>query len=320
MTTESCASTTSKPDSLGINTSGTSMETVVHGKWILAGEHAVLRGSPALVFPVFARSLELKYEAGGSSLAVDFGGDHGGELRLLFHGVMEKALEITGRDRREAYGKFSVTSSIPVGAGMGASAALCVGIGRWFHWKGWVSEPQLAEFCRQLENLFHGESSGVDIAVALSGRGLHYERNGSRYSVDPMWTPEWYVSYSGKRGVTSECVAKVKALWERDRALGEQIDADMKVAAEAAEKALRLDSSEAGFDLLVQAIDKAKSCFERWGLAEGQVGVHMQELTDRGAVAVKPTGSGDGGFVLSLWRTPPPADLRAELVSLRPRS
>jgi mevalonate kinase len=285
------------------------METTVFGKWILAGEHAVLRGAPALVFPVFGKSLHLVYFEDASGLVVDFAGEHGGELRLLFWGVMERALEMTKRLRGEANGRFVITSSIPVGAGLGASAALCVGIGRWFAWKGWVEPRELPEFCRQLENLFHGESSGVDIAVALSGQGLHYERSGVRVAFDPAWQPCWYISYSGKRGVTSECIAKVKALWARDAALGEKIDRDMKDAVVLAELALKASSESTGFDDLAEAINKARSCFEHWGLASGETGNHIQALISHGAYAVKPTGSGDGGYVLSLWRKPPTADV-----------
>jgi mevalonate kinase len=296
------------------------METVVHGKWILAGEHAVLRGSPALVFPVFGKSLSLRYSGDDTPLAVEFGGDHGRELQLLFWGVMEKALEMTGRSRSSASGKFQIDSSIPVGAGLGASAALCVGVGRWLQWRGWVKESELPEFCRQLENLFHGESSGVDIAVALSGRGLHYERNGQRYELDTKWSPNWYISYSGKRGVTSECVARVKALGAADPSLGERIDRDMREAVALAEKALQVPNAEAGFDPLAEAINKARTCFEHWGLASGEIGQHIQMLLNQGAYAVKPTGSGDGGYVLSLWRKAPPADLRSTLTPLSSHS
>jgi mevalonate kinase len=292
------------------------METEVFGKFILAGEHAVLRGSPAIVFPVYSRSIKLSYFESKDPVTVEFSGEFGGELRLLFWGVMEKALELTKKSHSDVAGHFNIHSSIPVGAGLGASAALCVGMGRWFVTKGWVEESELLEFCRQLENLFHGESSGVDIAVAISGRGLHFERSGTRYAVDANWSPDWYISYSGKRGVTSDCVARVKTLWQKDFKLGEKIDTDMRESVSRAEEALKAESSDQGFDLLASAMHLARSCFEHWGLASGEIGQHIQMLLGSGAYAVKPTGSGDGGFVLSLWRTPPPDELLASLIPL----
>ncbi|MGC8107782.1 hypothetical protein, partial [Salmonella enterica] len=69
-----------------------------------------------------------------------------------------------------------VESTLPVGAGLGASAALSVAVGRWFVSRNAIEETKLFEFCRELENLFHGESSGVDVAVAIESRGLHFER------------------------------------------------------------------------------------------------------------------------------------------------
>lgn len=307
------------------------METTVFGKWILAGEHAVLRGCPAVVFPAFTKSLKLRFDealAGGANavgdfstdskgLAAEFSGEYGSEMRLLFWGVVEKALEMTGRSRLDVAGRFQITNSIPVGAGLGASAALCVAIGRWFQWRNWIAEPELAEFCRQLENLFHGESSGVDIAVAISGQGLHYERGGERYAIQPAWEPDWYLSFSGKRGVTSECIARVKALWTADARLGERIDRDMCEAVLLAESALSSRNPGAAFEELAAAINRARGCFERWGLASGEMGAHMQMLLNHGASAVKPTGSGDGGYVLSLWRTPPPMEVRSRLISLK---
>jgi mevalonate kinase len=293
------------------------MKTQVFGKSIIAGEHAVLRGCPALVFPVMARSLELEFsERETSAVTSEFGGAHGAELSRLFQGVMERGLQMTGHSDSQARGHFKIVSSIPVGAGLGASAAVCVAVGRWFAWKGWVTDGELAEFCRQLENLFHGESSGVDIAVALSSQGLHFERGGSRYPVSVSWKPRWFISYSGKRGITAECVNKVKALWAADESLGLAIDARMKAAVELAEASLTAESSENSFAQLASAIAEAGECFRQWGLAGAELGAHLKMLKENGARAVKPTGSGDGGFALSLWEQAPPESLATELTAL----
>ncbi len=280
------------------------MRTQAFGKWILAGEHSVIRGGPALVFPVYAKSLSLVYTANDEPANCEFAGETGNEFKLLFWGVMQKGLELTGKSGLELHGKFEFTSSVPVGAGLGASATLCVTIAKWFLKQSLIEESGVYEFARQLENLFHGESSGVDIAVALSGKALHFERNGERYEFEPQWQPHWYISHTGKRGITSECVTKVKKLWQKDARLGQQLDQEMKAAVEKAEKALSHPSDDA-ISELTSAIEQAAKCFEKWGLAGGEVQTHMQALVKAGALATKPTGSGDGGYVLSLWSAPP---------------
>lgn len=283
------------------------------GKWILVGEHAVLRGVPALVFPIESRTLELHYKKTDQPLDLQLVGEHGQELQLLVWGVLEKACEIKKISRANLLGRLSLESSIPVGAGMGASAALCVALTRWLGFLGFVEENEFYEFARSLENLFHGESSGVDIAVALSGEGLRFVRDGERTSLQPSWKPCWYISYTGKRGVTVDAVNKVKDLLAKNPDQGLKIDLKMRQAVLMAEEALKM-SQEKGFDQLKAAINLAGECFEQWHLNEGAPAKHLQWLREQGAVAVKPTGSGGGGYVLSLWQKPPSSDILRELI------
>lgn len=283
------------------------------GKWILAGEHAVLRGVPALVFPIQSRNLELSYTRTESALELRLVGDHGKDLQLLVWGVLEKACELKKISRQDLKGILLLESSIPVGAGMGASAALCVALTRWLGYLGYVEESEYYEFARDLENLFHGESSGVDIAVALSGEGLYFVRNGERKPLSTSWKPHWYISYSGKRGVTVDAVNKVKDLLLQNPEVGEKIDKQMAEAVAIAEKALKLDMQE-GLPLLAKAIEEGGECFEQWGLNEGAPGKHIQWLKEKGALAVKPTGSGGGGYVLSLWSKVPSEDVLEKLI------
>lgn len=290
------------------------MRTTVYGKWILAGEHAVLRGGPALAFPLHARSLSLHYLDDGNTLSVNFQDSNGNDMRAPFTRALDEALKKTGQSHASVRGRFALTSSIPVGSGLGSSAALCVAIGRWFEWKGWLKTSEMSDFCREIENLFHGESSGLDIEVALTGRGVHFERRGERYSVEPLWKPCWYVSDSGQTGATSDCVVRVKDLWRKDASLGALIDRDMGDAVKAAEAALLENSADTGFGRLADAINHAHSCFKRWNLGNSEVERHIQMLLSNGAAAVKPTGSGNGGYVLSLWRTPPPSSLSETLI------
>jgi mevalonate kinase len=284
-----------------------------YGKWILAGEHTVLRGGAALVFPFKAKSMILEYVENNKELTTEFSGLHGSELQLLFWGVLEKAVELLKRPRQQFTGHMKITSSLPIGAGLGASAALCVALGKWCLSKEWIVESELHEFSRALENLFHGESSGVDIAAAIACHPIRFSMEKKGQEMSCRWKPNWYLSYSGQRGMTSECVAKVKELRVRNRELSEEIDQDMRESVALAEKSLAMSESE-GTKHLVDAINTARSCFERWGLVSGKLSGHIQMLLEKGAWTAKPTGSGDGGFVISLWRHTPPDELKNLLI------
>ncbi|HEY8270279.1 MAG TPA: hypothetical protein VIG33_05280 [Pseudobdellovibrionaceae bacterium] len=290
--------------------------TQVPGKWILAGEHSVLRGVPALVFPLRSRVMDLSYVCASSatSLNLYLHGEHGEELKLLVLEVLDKACEIQKIPRSSLVGDLTLKSSIPVGAGMGASGALCVAITKWLSFLGHVQESEMFEFARSLENIFHGESSGVDIAISLSGQALHFERSGTRSTLNVQWMPHWYISYSGQRGVTLECVNKVKSFMALNAALGKQLDQQMKKAVEDCEKALCQKDEKEGLENLAAGITLASQVFQQWGLTEGAPQAHMDLLKQQGAIAVKPTGSGGGGYILSLWATPLPEGLLGKLI------
>lgn len=287
------------------------------GKWILAGEHSVLRGSRALVFPLPAMQMTLIYEESERELLAHFQGLTGETYQLLFYGLVDRALEILGRPRKDLKGSITLESNLPLGNGLGASAALCVVVGRWLADLGWVDAGKLESFCRELENLFHGESSGVDVAVVLSGRPLCFSRFAPSEFLDVQWRPKFYLSSSGQKGLTHTCVQQVKEFIRHNPVVGQQLDDQMSEAVESMRRLLTHSSQESNSTRaeLIKAINTARLCFETWGLTEGMVEREMRLLSEAGALAVKPTGSGGGGYILSLWAEEPPEVLRAKLIS-----
>ena len=276
------------------------LEFRTHGKWILAGEHSVIRGGEALVFPVQNRFLDFRFTPGSDmNLTIEH---ENSDLELAFWGVFEKALQALNLNRGDVSGSIELASNIPVGAGMGASATLCVSLAKWLSKLGYLAIEKQFDFAKDLENLFHGKSSGVDVAVALSNSPLLFKAPAIMENFKPYWNPHFYLSYCGQRGVTSDCIKKVTALLESDPSLGKEIDDQMQKSVEIAKVALM---SENSLPLMKDAIDLANSCFEKWGLISRELDSHISFLKDQGAVAAKPTGSGGGGFVLSLWQSPP---------------
>jgi mevalonate kinase len=90
----------------------------------------------------------------------------------------------------------------------------------------------------------------------------------------------------------------------------------MNLAVEKSLTSLRSRDEGFRFEELKSSIELANDCFLQWGLVTGKMLSYYDRLYTFGATAVKPTGSGGGGYILSLWSQPPPKELLDKMIAI----
>nr|MDO8115267.1 mevalonate kinase [Candidatus Sigynarchaeota archaeon] len=169
------------------------------GKVILAGEHAVVHGFPAIASAIKMR-MEMTMQVLDKPVFELNLGDVGIALRAgtmdellskaavefpLFKAIYDSVLaEATDghlkQDRMRNDQGFSITarSTIPVSAGLGSSAGTCVCFIKILSL--WLSIPlkeeQLLGLSKNAETLFHSTPSGIDTAAAINGGIFLFEK------------------------------------------------------------------------------------------------------------------------------------------------
>ena len=258
------------------------------GKVLLLGEHAVVYGEPALAAAI-ARFVTVEVEPGGEPRIELPGGVQTPFPVVQAAAAMAREAGLTGFLAR-------VQSDIPLGSGLGSSAALGVALARAF--KPGCGPEEAARLAMHLETVLHGAPSGVDPAICARGGVIFFTR-GEPARIEEVRGSAWIcVLLSGiARGTHST----VMPLAERRRT-DPAIDPALRRLGELARDGRR-HFEEGDLRRLGGTFQKAHS-FLRDGLEVScpELDLAVAALQKAGALGAKLTGAGGGGAAIGLAR------------------
>ncbi len=289
-------------------------------KIILFGEHSVVYGKPAIAAAIdlrtyvraeFNDSGRIKIEARDiktpglivsfSENEIYFESDYGKAAEVLSY--VRQAIELVKEeaDKNGTGITVSITSQIPVGAGLGSSAAVAVAtIGAVSKLLGLeLTNEEVAKLGHRVELLVQGASSGIDPTVSAIGGFIHYEKG--KFEHLPFMELPIVVGYTGSSGSTKELVAMVR---ERRESMPEVVEPILTAMGKVVEKAREIILSELDDELRFEKLGELMNI--NHGLLDA-LGVSTKKLSElvyaartAGALGAKITGAGGGGCMYAL--------------------
>lgn len=200
----------------------TAFSATASGKIILFGEHAVVYGQPAIAVPVnivqaraVVRAAPRKPAGTVHIIAPDIHIDAPLDTLPPDH-PLALAVKITMKHLGGQLPAMSIqlTSTIPMGAGFGSSAATSIAIIRAVAGFAGVELPrhEISDLAYQVERRHHGNPSGVDNTVITYGLPVFFIRGQPFEPIAPAQPLTLVIGDTGVQSSTAAVVADVQRL------------------------------------------------------------------------------------------------------------
>lgn len=286
-------------------------------KVILFGEHFVVYGGPAILAAINKRiSVDariLSHEEDRIIISSDIGvvGEyrHNGDFNPLEGGSKAKAIldplyeaiiqVLLTRNKKKTGIEVSISSRVPLGIGLGSSAASCVATVAAVNslFQNNISRHQVCELAIESERQIHKRTSGADCYVSTFGGLIHYCSKSKDFkNIKTNESLSLVVASTGIKHYTSDLVSGVKRFKDRNETLFESL------AKQASEICLQAWTAiESGkCDKIGELMNENQIILQQIGVTHHKAQKIIDLCNKAGAIGAKITGAGGGGAVIAL--------------------
>ncbi len=290
------------------------------GKVTLYGEHAVVYGEPAIVSSINKRIYvkcrprrdntitisALNLSVPGIILTIDKDGeikietDYGRVLSAVSY--IKEAIRLTQNYLDIKGGAdITVSSEMPVGAGLGTSAAVAVStIAAYSYSHGYrIPAKEIARLSWETEKTIQGLASPMDSTIATYGGFIYLKYDGKDFDFEPIEDVNelpLVIGYTKRLYKTADMVSKVKNLIDKYPLLGKNVINLIGKIVEMAREALKRND----LTMIGELMNINHGLLETLGVSTKELNHIVYIMRSLGAYGSKLSGAGGGGVAIGV--------------------
>ena len=276
------------------------------GKIILFGEHAVVYGYPAIAVPIDTIQVKVsilpainKEQSIIKLRNINWHDD------VLFTALDENdPIRISIKNvfalinQTPPHFEMTISSSIPIAAGLGSSAALAVAITKGMsRFLGiYLSNDEINVLAYKSEEIQHGSPSGIDNSVITFGHPILYSKSKEISQIEIRNTIHIILADTGKRTLTKDVVSLVKKNLKKKPDVIKPILAEIGGLVEKATDALLYGRLKEIGNLMV----RNHIALKKLGASSIELDQLVESSLINGALGAKLCGGGKGGYMVAV--------------------
>ena len=276
---------------------------IAHSKLILIGEHSVVYGKPAIALPFSSIEARTTIEEIKNNDTILFESHYYSgpyqEIPKNMEGITVCINETLRDLMQKPEGlRIRLESTIPIGRGLGSSAAIAISIVRslFLYFGQALNNEKLKELVHISETYAHGNPSGIDAAASSNDHPIWFQQGSPITSLEIGGPFYLVVADTGRIGNTRGAVESIKELYTLDPFKTEQSLNSLEKNTIIAKNALI--SGE--IDVLGETLDVAQRELSLLGVSDTGIDLLVAAAKQKGALGAKLTGGGRGGCILAL--------------------